>query len=613
MSGQPHQPVPLDRDTLTTVGKFYETFAHADVASGRFDRTFETIADALQRTFGAAHVIVWAPDPEAGSDDDRLGRGRLNPAYTTFSDETLAAVPASVPMASSRIGRAFTEGQARFYADLEDWTDPVTRDLLQAAGLAGMWAIPLTPMVQRLGPSALNPHNVLAVALASFPPNAWVAAVEPAAFEFFGRICGRAIERALWTEQDLIGQKAYEAIDIAADDPHAAMNSIAQVIKECMQFEACSVLQADGVRRVLHVLGTTGIDSRVPQRKMSYPYGVGCTGWVADRKRIFATEDLTGCEQYVPARFPEIVTSDQQQFLGAPLLSNGGGLLGVIRLRNKLAPAGHAGPRGLNYLDRMRIQRVARLIAPLMSLLIKERQVTATMERIRHDLTMPAMAIRDGAGMLLRETDQAFAEDLARIRQKLEDIESFGEVLLLNSDMMGITPETDLKLRVEHIMLLGGFIAKLCKMLRPEARRRGLSGILYNQGSFMSIQALWLDPALFQIALYNLLQNALKYSERGSVIIVEGDSARIDGEVWHQIHVKNTGIGITAEEASHIFDRHWRSPRARRRSDTGLGIGLATARGIVQRHGGRLVLSRPDDPTIFTIQLPSSLATEKPG
>ncbi len=616
MIGPPGKPVSLDSQTLATVSRFYEAFAPAGQAPARFDRTFRNIANALCSTFDTSHVILWVPDPEAEG-DEAVGagdRGRLNPAFTTFPAEMFEAIPDSVPMTLSRVGRAFAEGRARFYPELDAWASATEYDLLREHGLAGMWAIPLRPMVQRITTRELDPHNVLAVALAGFPAKSWVAELAPEALGFFGSICGRAIERALWAEQDLVSQKAYEALDAVETDRFKAMATVAAVIKDCMQFEACTILQADGPQHVLRVLGTTGLDSRIPLRKMYYNYGEGCTGWVAENRKTLATEDLRSCPLHTRQKYPDVVVSaEHQQYLGTPMLSNAGELLGVIRLRNKLPPDGQAWPRCLNHLDRIRVERVAKLIAPLMSLLIKERQVSGVMERIQHDLTMPAMAIRDGAGMLLRESDATICGDLDRVRQKLEDIESFGEILLLNSEIMGLTPEVELTLRPENVLPLGGFIVKLCKMLGPAARRRGLNGILYNQGSFMSIPALWIDPRLFQVAMYNLLQNALKYSARDSLITIEGETTRTEGEVWHLIHVKNTGIGITDEEAPHIFERHWRSPRARRRSNTGLGIGLATASEIIRRHGGRLVLTHAHDPTVFTIELPAQLATCKPA
>lgn len=607
-------PTELDARTLLGVAAFQRALELPPGQEPRFDRVFERIADAFRHALAARHVTLWIPYPPGDDTPGGNPSATLSPAYTTFEDSLTVHIPLRLQISDTRLGCAFREGFPRYYPGLDADADAVEQELLRREGLAGMWVVPLIPTMHRLGTPASNPHNVLAIALLHFAPGAPAAATLADALAYFGRAAGQAIERGLWREQDLVLQQSYEALDTVADDRFGAMAAVARVVSDVMQFEACTILLADEARRVLNVLGTTGIDSRIPQRRMQYLYGVGCTGWIAAHRRTFATEDLDAVEDRAAPTFPDRVeTAEMRQFLGAPLLSNAGDLLGVIRLRNKRPPAGRGWPRCLNYLDRLRVERVAQLLAPLMTLLIKERQVRAVMERIQHDLTMPAMAIRDGAGMLLREPGETFRTDLERVRQRLEDIESFGEILLLNSEIMSIAPETELTLRVENTLPLSGFVAKLCKMLSPEARRRGLAGILYNQASFMSIRALWIDPRLLQIAIYNLLQNALKYSHKGAVITIEGEAARIDGQAWYMIHVKNTGIGITPDELPHIFERHYRSPRARRRSDTGLGLGLATAKDIVERHGGRLVLTRPMDPTIFTILLPGALAERKPG
>lgn len=613
----------LDPVALQIVAAFHESLIGPPAGPPQFDRTFASIAAALRQSIGARHVTLWIPGPPnespAGSG---VGSGaaqeaadpslRLTPAFSTLDGQWSGHIPLDLDAAGTNLGRCFADGAAG-WSDGADATDPLERELLDGERLGGMWLIPLRPPSQRLDDAARNPHNVIAIAMVHFDDVA-AARLPERLFGLFGRLCGQAIERALWREQDLILQKSYEALDDVAIDRFAAMSAVARVMAECMQFEACSILQADEPRRVVYVLGTTGIEARVPLRRMQYPYGVSCTGWVAQERRTLATEDLTSAPQHGAVNFPErLATPDMRQYIGTPLLSNAGDLLGVIRLRNKLPPAGAAWPRRLNHLDRVRVERAAPLIAPLMALLIKERQIAATMERVQHDLTMPAMAIRDTAGVLLREPASVFTDNFDRVRQKLEDIESFGEVLLLNSELLSMGPDSELTLRCENVLPLAGFIAKMCKMLAPEARRRGLSGILYNQASFMAIRALWIDPQLLQIALYNLLQNALKYGNRGTVVTIEGEATRMDGELWYQIHVKNQGIGVTPEEAPLVFNRHYRSTRAKRRSETGLGLGLATAREIVQRHGGRLVLTRGGDPTIFSMQLPGWLADRRPA
>jgi signal transduction histidine kinase len=81
--------------------------------------------------------------------------------------------------------------------------------------------------------------------------------------------------------------------------------------------------------------------------------------------------------------------------------------------------------------------------------------------------------------------------------------------------------------------------------------------------------------------LLNLIGNALKFGSAGGLVTLgaerQGDAIR----VW----VKDTGVGISAEQQERVFDRFWRGDR---RSGGGAGLGLAVAKGIVEAHGGRI-------------------------
>jgi two-component system phosphate regulon sensor histidine kinase PhoR len=81
----------------------------------------------------------------------------------------------------------------------------------------------------------------------------------------------------------------------------------------------------------------------------------------------------------------------------------------------------------------------------------------------------------------------------------------------------------------------------------------------------------------------NLLQNAIKYTEQGKVeIIVEED------EKFGKIIVKDTGIGIAAENISRIFERFYRVDKDRSRAIGGTGLGLAIVKHIIDAHGSRV-------------------------
>ena len=82
----------------------------------------------------------------------------------------------------------------------------------------------------------------------------------------------------------------------------------------------------------------------------------------------------------------------------------------------------------------------------------------------------------------------------------------------------------------------------------------------------------------------NLLDNAIKYTERGNITI----QAEQEGESDVSVTVSDTGIGISAEHLPRIFDRFYRVKGSATRGITGSGLGLSLAKRIVEAHQGRI-------------------------
>jgi signal transduction histidine kinase len=104
--------------------------------------------------------------------------------------------------------------------------------------------------------------------------------------------------------------------------------------------------------------------------------------------------------------------------------------------------------------------------------------------------------------------------------------------------------------------------------------------------------------------LLNLVTNAIKYTPRGGKVEI---ASILKSPAEIAITVRDTGIGISATDLPHIFDRFWRADRARSRAveRSGFGLGLAISQYIAQAHGGELVAqSRLGRGTLFTLLLP---------
>ena len=101
-------------------------------------------------------------------------------------------------------------------------------------------------------------------------------------------------------------------------------------------------------------------------------------------------------------------------------------------------------------------------------------------------------------------------------------------------------------------------------------------------------------------ALWNLLDNAGKYSPPDTMIAVEAESS--NGSAW--IRVRNEGLGIPIEEQPFIFDTFFRGSMARTSGSKGTGLGLAMVKHIVEAHHGVVSVESRESQTTFTIQIP---------
>jgi two-component system phosphate regulon sensor histidine kinase PhoR len=105
---------------------------------------------------------------------------------------------------------------------------------------------------------------------------------------------------------------------------------------------------------------------------------------------------------------------------------------------------------------------------------------------------------------------------------------------------------------------------------------------------------------LLEYALYNLLNNAVKYSPAETHIVVE--SAVENGFV--RVGVRDQGIGMDEHELKNLFRKFYRTKRAEASGESGTGIGLSIVQQIIAHHGGKMeVTSAPGKGSCFTMVL----------
>ena len=112
------------------------------------------------------------------------------------------------------------------------------------------------------------------------------------------------------------------------------------------------------------------------------------------------------------------------------------------------------------------------------------------------------------------------------------------------------------------------------------------------------------DPLRMRQILANLLSNALKFTERGSVRVMVSVAARPDGKVVLQFAVRDTGSGIPADKLPEIFEKFTQADGSISRKYGGTGLGLAITRRLVEMQGGEVhVESEPGKGSTFTVTL----------
>ena len=128
---------------------------------------------------------------------------------------------------------------------------------------------------------------------------------------------------------------------------------------------------------------------------------------------------------------------------------------------------------------------------------------------------------------------------------------------------------------------LVGFVRLVTQAFTPLAERNGITLVFRSALQSLMLRA---DPEQLEKVLLNLLSNAVKFTPRGGIIDVS--VARDDGSA--AIVVRDSGVGISAADLPHVFDRFYQADSATTRRYEGTGIGLALAKELVELHGGEI-------------------------
>ena len=214
---------------------------------------------------------------------------------------------------------------------------------------------------------------------------------------------------------------------------------------------------------------------------------------------------------------------------------------------------------------------------------------------VSHDLRSPLTLMRGYATMLemvgeLNEQQQGY------VRKIISGVENMSRLVNNQLDLGRI--EFGVGLQVEHVTVLD-IIERVTSALQLQASQKNIAlKVELPKDMPHAVEA---DQALLHQAVYNLVENAIKYTpDEGRVTI------RTLSQPGYLIFaVEDSGLGISTEDLPHLFEKFYRGKQRETRSQPGSGLGLAIVHSVATNHGGRVwVDSVVGKGSTFYLQIP---------
>ncbi|MEZ4453808.1 MAG: ATP-binding protein [Nannocystaceae bacterium] len=324
-------------------------------------------------------------------------------------------------------------------------------------------------------------------------------------------------------------------------------------------------------------------------------------------ERVRATRDplvVAGTEDGVVLGSESIVTQDLRSIVAAPLLLRDR-LVGVVYLDNRIA-AGMFTRRDAQILQAIASQlaitiettnTTEALTLARDQALTANRAKSAFLANMSHELRTPLNAIIGYCEMLQEELGE---RDPQSVQEDLERIHGASTHLLgLISDILDLSKIEAGKMElVERPFALQPVIEEIVATVGPLVAK--------NRNSLVSrcppsIGEVFADQMRLWQILLNLLNNAAKFTEDGTITL----AVEAHGATHVRFSVRDTGIGMTTEQLSRLFEEFYQADMSSSKRHSGTGLGLAITRRLIDAMGGEItVVSEPGVGSTFTVVLP---------
>jgi two-component system, OmpR family, sensor kinase len=212
-----------------------------------------------------------------------------------------------------------------------------------------------------------------------------------------------------------------------------------------------------------------------------------------------------------------------------------------------------------------------------------------------HELRTPLTSVRGLAEFCLQQGEAASREEMTRLMTRIQQ-EATRMGFLVDDLLLLAQFDEDRPLDKQPVDL-SSVAAEAVMMARTVARGHALRLLAAPDPVIVSA-----DGGRLRQVIDNLIGNALQHTPPGTLVTVGVNS--VPG--YGQITVADSGPGMTAEQASRVFERFYRTDDARSRAHGGTGLGLSIAAALVDAHGGTITVDPrpPGDGATFRVRLP---------
>lgn len=242
----------------------------------------------------------------------------------------------------------------------------------------------------------------------------------------------------------------------------------------------------------------------------------------------------------------------------------------------------------------------------------EEREQAEFISTASHEMRTPVASIEGYLGLALNPAT-AHIDEKARdfITKAHESAQHLGRLF---QDLLDISKVEDGRMKNNpKIINVNEFLKDIFDGLATKANEKQLNYIfmpdIIDEGKEKSLQPIFyanIDPDHFREVVSNLIENAIKYTPSGEVVVnVTGDDKQIS------VSVKDSGIGIPAEDIPHLFQKFYRVDNSDTREIGGTGLGLYLSRRLAEAMSGNLrVESKYKEGSTFYLEIPRMSSSE---